>query len=449
MNAATSPPIVRLPLAAGLRRAVTSLASSGLGQAGLALLDQSLVSGGRFATSVLVGRVCGQESLGHFTLGFTIVLTILCLQDSLISVPYNVYGSRLRPRGRRALAGSTLIHSIVLGAACSLLLAVAAAAVSTIEALASMAPVLGALSLAVPWLLLRELARRMAFAHLRTATALALDALVVVLQLAVLGWLLAAGGLGPGTAHLAAGAACLLSVLVWYAWVGRGELAWHRRRVVADLLHHGRLGRWLFASQMVFLLQWNAVTWLLALLAGATETGALAACLTLALLCNPLLLGMSNLLEPRVVLACVSGGPVQVWRMVVKWTVWLLLLVTGYCALIALFGSRGLSLLYGPAYAVYAPALTLMALTVLAGTWGLAADAGLRAVERADVGFRISVLSLVVTLGLAAALIPGSGVTGAAGGMLAGAVAGSAARWAALAQLVRTARHQPPKLRDD
>ncbi|MCO6456206.1 MAG: hypothetical protein J5I93_12975, partial [Pirellulaceae bacterium] len=139
MNAATSPPIVRLPLAAGLRRAagtLAAMAASGLGQAGLALLDQALVSGGRFVTSVLVGRVCGQESLGHFTLGFTIVLTILCLQDSLVSVPYNVYGSRLRTRARRALAGSTLIHSVVLGAACSLLLAVAAAAARSIGALA-------------------------------------------------------------------------------------------------------------------------------------------------------------------------------------------------------------------------------------------------------------------------------------------------------------------------
>ncbi|MCO6455851.1 MAG: hypothetical protein J5I93_11190, partial [Pirellulaceae bacterium] len=273
------------------------------------------------------------------------------------------------------------------------------------------------------------------------ATALALDALVVVLQLALLGWLLAAGGLGPGTAHLAAGAACLLSVMVWYAWLARGAFSFRRRRVVSDLLRLGRLGRWLFASQMVFLLQWNAVTWLLALLAGATETGALAACLTLALLCNPLLLGMSNLLEPRVALACATGGPAEVWRMVVLWTALLLPLVAGYCAALALFGARGLSLLYGPAYAAYAPALNLMGLTVLAGTWGLAADAGLRAVERADVGFRISVLSLMVTLGLAAAAIPFSGVTGAACGMLAGAVAGSAARWAGLAQVVRAARH--------
>ena len=60
-------------------RTVSGFLRSNVGQGFIALADQVLVSGGRFAASVLVGRLCGKEPLGFYTLGFTVLLIMLCL----------------------------------------------------------------------------------------------------------------------------------------------------------------------------------------------------------------------------------------------------------------------------------------------------------------------------------------------------------------------------------
>jgi O-antigen/teichoic acid export membrane protein len=119
--------------------------------------------------------------------------------------------------------------------------------------------------------------------------------------------------------------------------------------------------------------------------------------------------------------------------------------VSTYCLLIAWLGGRGLELLYGGSYSGYSSTVTVMALAILAGTLGLAADAGLRAVERSDVGFRVNLLSLCVTLGLSAALIPAWGPMGAAWGMLTGSLVGSIARLLFLYGLVASCREGPTR----
>jgi O-antigen/teichoic acid export membrane protein len=415
------------------------------GHGSIALLDQSLVSGGRFLTSVLVGRVCGQAALGRYSLGFTVVLTILCLQDSLISLPYNIYGGRLQGKARRRLAGSTLVHYCVLSLLASVVLAMVVAVAQWQWADTQMAPVFAAIGIVAPFVLLREFARRLAFSHLKPSAAMLLDGFVTALQLAGLGWLIGSGELSPATAHVAVGLACLAGGVAWLALCGRRQTSIAWGNVAGDFRGHWRFGRWLFASQMVFLLQWNAVAWLLAALAGTEATGAFAACLTLALLCNPFLLGMCNLLEPHTARAFVTGGTRQVGRLVTRWTMVLLLVVSTYCLLIAWLGGRGLELLYGGSYSGYSSTVTVMALAILAGTLGLAADAGLRAVERSDVGFRVNLLSLCVTLGLSAALIPAWGPMGAAWGMLTGSLVGSIARLLFLYGLVASCREGPTR----
>ena len=43
----------------------------------MAVLDQAVVSGTNFLTVVLVGRACGQEELGYYSLGVTVLVPLL------------------------------------------------------------------------------------------------------------------------------------------------------------------------------------------------------------------------------------------------------------------------------------------------------------------------------------------------------------------------------------
>ena len=45
----------------------------------LSVLDQGVVSGTRFLTTVLIGRACAPEELGLYSLGFSVVLIVLIL----------------------------------------------------------------------------------------------------------------------------------------------------------------------------------------------------------------------------------------------------------------------------------------------------------------------------------------------------------------------------------
>ena len=334
------------------------------------------------------------------------------------------------------MAGSTFIHYLALSLLAVIGFALAAVLAQDAATFHRMAPVFAVLALGIPFLLLREFGRRLEFARRRTARVLILDAVVIAIQILALVWLSRNDHLGPASAHGAVALACIVGGGFWLAISGLRVIRPCRAFVAPDFRRNWRLGRWLFASQLVFLMERNTVTWLLAILIGVTATGAFAACTTIALLCNPFLLGIANVLEPQAAQAYVDGGPRGVWRLVVQWTALLVVVVTLFCGIVAVGGGWGLQVLYGEEYEAHASTVTIMALTILAGTFGLGADAGLRAVEQASAAFRATTVSMVITLASAVVLIPMLGVSGAAYALLFGSMVGSTIRLVALNRFV-------------
>ena len=163
------------------------------------------------------------------------------------------------------------------------------------------------LAIATPFALLREFGRRFAFAHLGMAEAFVIDAAVAVLQLAGLGVLGWAGALTAGTAFAAVGVACALTAGVWLYW-SRDEFALRGGQWRGTMRQSWTLGKWIFASQVTLSVQAYFIHWLLAWTVGPEATGVYAACMTIALFSNPLILGISNALAPRTAHAFTSGG---------------------------------------------------------------------------------------------------------------------------------------------
>src|SRR4051794_14737588 len=147
----------------------------------LAVLDQAVVSGTSFLTTILLWRYCGPGELGVYSLGFTLLVTWGCVQESLIATPYTIF--RLRPlKGTPAeYAGAVLIHQMMLSAVALLSLAAVGVVASWTGRFPGLAAVTWVLALATPFALLREFGRRFAFAHLGMAEALVIDGVVSVL----------------------------------------------------------------------------------------------------------------------------------------------------------------------------------------------------------------------------------------------------------------------------
>jgi O-antigen/teichoic acid export membrane protein len=406
----------------------------------LGLADQVVVSGTNFLTFVAVGRVAGAEQLGIYSLGFTIMVLISCVHESLIAAPYTVYGNRVEGEARAQLAGSVLVQHCLLTGAAMIALAVAAAAFSAGIGPPRLGIVMWTLVATMPFVLLRDFCRRFAFAHLRMAIALLLDVSVAMLQIATLLWLAVHGELSAVTAHGAVGLACVAPAVVSVA-LARASFVLRRERMVRDIRHGWSFGKWVFAAQMTGVIDGYLVHWLLAFVLDPAATGKFAACMTVVMLSNPLLIGIGNVLAPGTARAFVGGGIPEVRRVVWRVTLFLGTVMTAFVGLVVLFGGGALRVFFGPEYAGDELSLAVLSVAMLACALGRASDSALRAVGKPQASFLASVLSLAANLTAAAALMGSFGVLGAAWGMLAGGITGSVARGTTFGRVGRDARY--------
>jgi len=394
----------------------------------LALIDQLVVSGTNFLTTVIVGRACGADELGIYALGFTLVLLTACVHESLVSTPYVIYGNRLREKRRSLYAGSVLVHHAMLVMLAMTCLAIFAAALSAGLGTAALAPTVWVLVGVVPFALLREFARRIAFAHMHMSTALVLDLLVATIQIGGLAALAAVGALSAGVAYVVLGVSCAVAGATWLG-LHRARFTVRWRRVGRDLRQNWLFGKWVFAGLVSFIVHVNVVHWLLALVLGTAATGEYAACMTVVMICNPFVQGISNVLVPRAARAFADGGVTEVRRVARKTTLLLGMAMGSLCSILILFGGSVVALLYGSQYVGHGITVAVLATGMLVRSLGMSAFIGLVAVERPDVNFKINLAGLAVTVVLACMLMTTWGVVGGACGLLAGDIAAAAARW--------------------
>src|SRR4029079_2691517 len=76
-----------------------------------ALVDCVIVGGVNFLTYLLLGRIAGPKDLGKFALVMTVYYLLLAVQESLITMPFTVFGVRLKPVRRMQYSGAALYQS--------------------------------------------------------------------------------------------------------------------------------------------------------------------------------------------------------------------------------------------------------------------------------------------------------------------------------------------------
>jgi O-antigen/teichoic acid export membrane protein len=174
--------------------------------------------------------------------------------------------------------------------------------------------------------------------------------------------------------------------------------------------------------------------WLAAAGGGSAAAGALAACLQIVLLTNPLVMAVGNLLTPTASRAAVEG-PQRVRRVIARAAWWLALAMSAFCLVIFLSGDAILGLLYGSEFRGYGHALAILALAALATALALPADVGLQVLRRPEVNLRANLLGFAVTVIVAGAAVGTWGVLGIAYGWLAGCLLASAWRLVGFARI--------------
>ncbi|MGI9516355.1 MAG: lipopolysaccharide biosynthesis protein [Pirellulaceae bacterium] len=401
-------------------------------RASLAIFDQAIISGISFVTSVVVGRLAGQAELGVYALGMSVVLLAISVQQSLISAPHTIFVIRQQKgRERQEYNGSTLVQFFALNATIIVALGVIAGVLLAGVGSQDRATLLLLLLLVCPAVLIREFGRRFLFADFRVGSALILDASIAVLQLGLLWLLVVSEWLTGRTALIAVALACAVSGVVWLvaSWpafqVSRGK-------ILPEVRRNWGFGRWIFGGQVSVALVMVMLNWMLAGFKGDAATGAFGACMMLILLANPFILGIQNILSPKMAEAMHEGGRSDVRRMVFASTLVLASVMAVYTLLVAVFGDWVIQFIYGDEFAGNQTTIRLLAAGAFALAVGVSANHGLRALERPEINFYATATGLLVATTCAVLLIPEWGPAGAAAGYLVGCTITAIIRFAGL-----------------
>jgi O-antigen/teichoic acid export membrane protein len=415
---------------------LVSFPETALHQGILSLADQAVASATNFVTGVIIARACSKEEFGLYMLGFSLILLVTDLQTSLISTPYMVYAPRLKGNAHALYTGSTLIHQLAFCLITMLGVMCGAFAVTIGVGPRGLAPVLWALVAVIALIMLREFARRVCFARLKLKTAFLLDTCIAVGQISGLLLLARFGLLSASRAYWVIGSACGIAVL-WWLWSDRGFYHPRISGSLADLKKNWILGKWVFASGLVWAVSMNLYPWLLAAFHGVASAGVWAACLGVLSVGNPVILGTQNLIGPKIAHVYAAKGPIDLHRLVLKITAVIAIPMSLLCFVMFIWGGRLLTLLYGFQYAGNSLIVAILAFNLLFTAVAFSFSRALFAVDRAHVDFLVNFTALFIMITLGLWLVRAFGPLGAAFGVLVANFATTAARAAAFLRLPR------------
>lgn len=433
-------------------RPVRRLLSQGAGvpwRVILTLADQGIVSVAAFLTGVMLSRAT-QAGFGMYALVLTLWVFAGEAQNSLIATPQMLRLPRLNAARARRFNGSLLLHQFALSAVIVVGLLVASAVLFAIEGRPSgmgthgysLVTLVTAISVAP--IALRSFARSYCFATRDVTAALALDAAASVIQLAGIAAIFFSGHLEHWwMAVLVLAGANLLSAVGWM-WHARDRFAVDARRAVVDLRRNWRVGRYIFASSMLWAAGVQAYPWMISLMAGSRQAGIWGACNALASLGNPLLMGVQNLMGPSIAHAHAREDLAGFRRYVMLCTLAFVAVVVPPCVVLAAAANFLLTHVNGGDYAGNGAVTGTLAIMLVLQGISFPTSRGLFSLGRAGIDMLANVGPLIVLALIGPLFVSRHGVLGAAISLLLAQAAGSAVRVVAFLYITRRAADRGP-----
>lgn len=400
----------------------------------LSIIDQAIVSGANFLTMAIIARACSPDEVGLYALGWTVVMFMVAAQANLISIPYTMYFHRRDGASLAEYGGSAIVHQLVLSVVAAAGFVILAAMLSSGIGPSGMKSTALVLSVAIPFILLRDFVRRFSFAHLSQETAIIIDIAVSSLQIVGLFLLWEFGSLSTAGAYLVMGVACAVAIVGWWLFK-KPSVRFSRDVIVRDWRENWAFGRWTITGQLTGL-AFYALPWMLAFVQGEAETGRLAVCTTLVGLSNLFVMGLNNFVMPKAAHAFNRNGAGALGGVLWKALLASVGVLGSLCLAVFLVGNLVAGLIFGPTYADSGILLTVLAVSALIDSIGLTAGAGLWALNRPAANFAADVVQVAVTILAAVWLVFSHGALGIAIAIVAGRIVGAAVRWGILWTLI-------------
>lgn len=410
--------------------------------------DQCVASLSNFAVGVAVARIAGIAALGAYSLAYVIWLALADVHRSLVTDPMAIENDVRRPDPR---------HEIRIGMAAELSLGLGLAVP---VAVIGVALVIGgqhaygvsflALAPWLPFLLLQDYWRWVAFMKATPEKALVNDVVFDVVQ----------GGMFAAL-FLAGLRSSVLAIGAWGIGALAASLFGLRQHAVAPAFRGGidrmrrrwAMTRWLLGGSLTTWGASQAYVVLTGAILGPAGIGGLRAALSLVNGPSVVLLQAGGSVGlPEASKALHERGWRGLQRVERIVTAASLASVVAVGLVVLLFGRTLLVVLYGHQFARFASTADLLALSVLIGTSSVGAVLALKATRLTGMLFRKSALSLVASVVSVAVLVPFFGVLGAAGAAVARSSTSCVSTWLLHLRFSRKAAEriaeEPPVLRE-
>ena len=383
----------------------------------LSLVDQAVISATNMCTSIVIGRTCAKAELGLYASGLSLILLVTAIQSALIAVPYTISSPQVAAGEHAVYKGSTLLQQASL--------AVLSMAVFAVVGLfgvrghaADLKVVLLTLAAVAGLICFRDFARRVSYAELHFGFALVIDGMLALAQLAAIGLLAWKHELSASRALFSVGLASALAGALWLG-VNRGTIRFSVGHALAGFRVNWRLGRWLFASSVLWSLSIDQYPWLITTLRAPAEAAVWASCYGVMAFLNPVVLALNNDAAPRVANDFAAHGLLGLAHSVKRSAMVAGVMTLPILLALVLFGAKLVKLMYGAKFGSSGVGNSGLVVDLLAaGLWmyaiGLAFPYGMLTLHRPEVDFAINGACIASFLAVGVWLVRSHGVVGAA-----------------------------------
>ena len=411
----------------------------------LAIGDQAVVSVTNFLTGVVIGRACGKAELGIYTLAWTLMTLATEIPATMTTTPYTVFSPHLTEERRSRYLGSILVHQLCFSAIFALAMAAGAVLGPRLGWLRhDVSRVIMTTACVTLFIGMREFVRRVSFAELKIESALCMDTIACLIQAVGVLMLLRFHSLNAVRIYVLLGISSALVVAGWlvFHW---GAIHPDTRHYARDLKRNWSFSKWVLGSWTLYTIAVNVYPWMLAAFHGTAVTGTWAACAAIVALGNPVLLGLSNYVGPRISNVYAAAGAEAMRRYIYRISLLYGALVLPVIFIVVGFGGRIVTGVYGKAYAGSTSVVFLLALNLLIGALMFPFSRGLFSLERANVDMLVNIVmvTLMFTIGIAA--VRQYAAVGAAAALLVSSAIAAAIRIQVFAREIRRSTWAAPQ----
>jgi O-antigen/teichoic acid export membrane protein len=430
-------------------------APAGLGvwgkRSALSLLDQGLTAGAGFGINILLARWMPPLAYGAFTVAYTGYLFVSGFHNVLLVEPVTVIGPSRHSQSLPAYFRSQLsVHALLVGALSLFVCSIGFLLSRLLPASPLAGPMIGG-GLALPFLLLLWLARRMCYAADRPSLAVlgsGTYALLVFCGFAALGRF---GYLSPCTAFLLMSmASCVAAgLLLWRLGLANPSARENLRiPLLTVVCENWSYGRWLTVTTLLSWISVQAQVLLAASLLGLTAAGVLRAMQLPALAMSQVIAATMQVVLPSISKELGRGDFHRLHYKVVFASGFLAVVGCLFVFFLTLFSRQAEHLFYAGRYKSFAWLIPVLGLAPVFTGSASSFSYALRALGKSRYELLAYVLSAFTALATSALFMPRWGVAGGAASVvssaavLAAAVYFSYRRWGAPVTVERWPTHE-------